>query len=203
MEAKPNRKQQDIYNVSTYTDQELYDILDVNSPTDRELEAKILFLIDKYENLQNESGNQLAQFFNDIYKRFFDDDEEQEENFKNIFINREQPIIEGVDNMTTQVVTDTGFDEARKRSTGDPGTIQVSVPLQNQIGLTSIPQVGYTKTLDYSLDKLNPLLQQTTKRIISIDSQFRDDKKSLSSDFTLQLSEPLKDVVSMKLYSFH
>jgi len=49
---------------------------------------------------------------------------------------------------------------------------------------------------------MNPLLKQTTSRIISIDSQYRDDKTSLTTDFSCELSEPLRDVVSMKLYSF-
>jgi hypothetical protein len=63
--------------------------------------------------------------------------------------------------------------------------------------------IGYTKALDYATGNLNPLLQQTIKRVISIDSQYRDNKKSLTSNFTFHLSEPLKDVVSMKLYSVH
>ena len=37
-----------MYYVNEYTEKELYDILDMNSPTDRELEAKIIFLINKY-----------------------------------------------------------------------------------------------------------------------------------------------------------
>jgi hypothetical protein len=56
-------------------------------------------------------------------------------------------------------------------------------------------------TLNYTQDKLNPLLKQTIKRIISIDSQYRDDKRTLSTHFTFNLSDPLKDVVSIKLYS--
>ena len=63
------------------------------------------------------------------------------------------------------------------------------------------PNVGYTQDLEYSRGRLNPILQQTTKRIISIDSQYRGDKRTFSTDFTFNLSEPLKDVVSLKLYS--
>jgi hypothetical protein len=175
---RPNRSQKDIYDVSTYTDQELYDILDVNSPTDRELEAKLLFLIHKYDNLQNESGNQLVQFFNDIYKRFFDLSEEEEEmETENIFL---KPVIEGLENMGA----DTSGNNSSEKNASE----------KNEA-------VGYTKTLDYAVDKLNPLLQQTTKRVISIDSQYRDNKQNLSTNYTLQLSEPLRDVVSMKLYS--
>ena len=61
----------DLYDIHKYTDQQLYDILDMNSPTDRELEAKIIHLINKYENMQNASGDQLALFFQNIYNHFF------------------------------------------------------------------------------------------------------------------------------------
>ena len=44
-------KKEQLYNIEAYTDEELYDILDVNNPTDRELEAKILFMIHKYEKM--------------------------------------------------------------------------------------------------------------------------------------------------------
>ena len=200
---KQNRSKEDIYDVSEYTDQELYDILDVDSPTDRELEAKILFLIHKYDNLQNESGNQLAQFFNDIYKRFFDvsDEEEEEEEsaegFQNVFT---KSVVEGNENTNTaesaleNAITGANSIRQEQETKAPP-------PNSNSGIIKEETQIGYTKTFDYSQDKLNPLLQQTTTQIISIDSQYRPDKKKLSSDFTLQLSEPLKDVVSMKLYS--
>jgi hypothetical protein len=190
------RSHEDIYNVSSYTDKELYDILDVNNPTDRELEAKLLFLINKYETLQNESGNQLAQFFNEIYKRFFDvsDDENQEEDeeeegeegFQNIF---KQNIVEGF----------TGTEE--QQTTAKSAATEKAAKIKSNADYAYGATLGYTKTLDYSQDKLNPLLQQTVKRVISIDSQYRENRQSLSTNFTLQLSEPLKDVVSMKLYS--
>ena len=44
---KPNTK---MYDVSSYTDRELLDILDLSSPTDRELEAKIIFLINNIKS---------------------------------------------------------------------------------------------------------------------------------------------------------
>jgi hypothetical protein len=63
---------EDIYNVSKYTDEELYNILDLSNPTDRELEARIYHLIKKYKIMDTESGNKLSQFFEDIYNRFFE-----------------------------------------------------------------------------------------------------------------------------------
>lgn len=143
----------ELYNVDNYTDAQLYDILDMNSPTDRELEAKILHLIRKYTAMQTASGNQLATFFEDIHKRFFSED-----------------TIEGFDNNN-------------------------NVQQENIIS---------TQSFDYSQDKLqiNPLIKQTISRIISIDSQYRDVTTSpMTTNFTFDLSEPLRDVVSLKLYS--
>ena len=148
------RRNEDRFDVSKYSDAELYNILDISNPTDRELEARIIHLIRKYSNMQNDSGNMLARFFTDIYNHFFQEENENEES----------------------------KDEEKE-------------PDQN---------ISSVQTLDYSADKLqlNPLLKQTIKRVISIDSQYRDKSiYGLSTNFTFDLSEPLRDVVSLKLYS--
>lgn len=181
---KPNTK---MYDVSSYTDRELLDILDLTSPSDRELEAKIIFLINKYRNIQNDSGDELVQFFEEIYSHFFqtsDDniEEDEEEDGK-------EDIIEGID-------------EEVPASTNQ----EILTKLDNTTYLDSSKArmdkiTNYTKALEYSKGQLNPLLQQTVRRVVTIDSQYRQDKRSLSTDFNLNLSEPLKDIVSMKLYS--
>ena len=77
---KSNDEKQNEYNVGQYTDEELLTILDLNhNPTDRELEAKIIFNINKYKNIPGESGIQLSTFFEDIYARFFELDEEEQQ----------------------------------------------------------------------------------------------------------------------------
>jgi hypothetical protein len=51
-------------------------------------------------------------------------------------------------------------------------------------------------------DKLNPKLENTTTRLINLDSQFRQSSGSESStDYTLDLSDPLTNVLSLRLYS--
>jgi succinate dehydrogenase flavin-adding protein (antitoxin of CptAB toxin-antitoxin module) len=45
-----NKKKENVYDVSGYNDNELYELLDLNNPTDRELEAKIIFMIRKYSS---------------------------------------------------------------------------------------------------------------------------------------------------------
>lgn len=141
----------ELYNVDNYTDAQLYDILDMTSPTDRELEAKILHLIRKYTAMQTAAGSQLVEFFEDIYKRFFD----------------------------------------------SADTEKKSDSLQQE-------NIVATQSFEYSQDKLqlNPLIKETITRVISIDSQYRDVITSpYTTDFTFDLSEPLRDVVSLKLYS--
>ena len=67
----------DLYKIKDYSDAELYEILDLNNPTDRELEAKILMMIHKYENSKAKSSKKLVKFFEDIYEHFFDDSDEE------------------------------------------------------------------------------------------------------------------------------
>jgi hypothetical protein len=176
----------DIYDVSSYTDTELYNILDISNPTEKELEAKIIFLINKYANIQNESGYQLAIFFQEIYKRFFlQEDIPQEE--------------EPNDTTTLQE----NFEDFPGSFSGASGfSIQpINDPTNNL--KNAIAPIA-TQTFDYApnLSGTNPLLKQTIKRVISIDSQYRNKMfQPLSTNFTFNLSEPLKDVVSLKLYS--
>ena len=59
-----------LYNIKNFTDEQLFSILDMDRPTDRELEAKIIHLIRKYENMQNEDGNRLSNFFKQVYDHF-------------------------------------------------------------------------------------------------------------------------------------
>ena len=190
------RNEANMYDVSTYTEKELYNILDLDSPTDRELEAKIIFLINKYKNIQNASGDQLAEFFENIYKRFFESEEdEMSENDED-----NDEIEEGYENMKTNISNQETIKNEQIQPTNSK-TVPNTVMNVKQLDKSTADNIGYTKALEYTNDKLNPLLQETVKRVISIDSQYRDDKTTLSTEFTFNLSDPLKDVVSLKLYS--
>jgi hypothetical protein len=181
-----NRSDDDMYNVSTYTDTELYDVLDLSNPTDRELEAKIIFLYRKYKNMQNSSGEQLARFFNDIYNRFFENEDDPETEI----------VQEGMTSLT----------DIKKMEDIEKPKLDISVDsrtfnIDEQSTTDTKQTINFVKQLDYTGDTINPLLQQTTTRVISIDSQYRADKNALSTEFTFDLSDPLKDVVSLSLYS--
>ena len=159
----------DEYNVKNYSDKDLYNILDLVNPTDRELEAKLNNMIWKYNNIGGESGEKLSKFFTDIYEHFFEVDEEEEEEEEEILYKEEEKKEENVEKEE--------LDEKKNEN------------------------LDYNFQLEYSKGKLNPLLQQTVKRIVSIDSQYRDNKATMSTDYTFNLSDPLKDVVNLRLYS--
>ena len=164
----------DEYDVGQYTEEQLLSILNLKNPSDRELEAKIISMIRKYQRFGNDSGDKLAKFFEDIYEYFFEDTESQE-GFETMGAS---PLNVSQASATIQTVS--------KESVVEPAADNLQL----------------TRPLDYSKDNLNPLLKQTIKRIISIDSQYRDQKKITSaSNFTFNLSEPLKDVVALSLYS--
>ena len=188
----------DDYNVNNYTDNELYDILELVNPSDSILEAKIIQMINKFNSMNNRYGITLATFFTNIYKRFFDvpmDDE-----------------IEGFENIESKK-----YDEETQKFVLDPDApsgIAYSKeldPTTNVFKETNTPLIGKPlksddnirqfKQVDYVKGTLNPLIKQTIKRIISIDSQYREDRDKLSTEFTFNLSEPLSDVVALRLYS--
>lgn len=195
--------EEELYNINDYTDEELYEILDLLNPTDRELEAKIIFSIQKYENIGTESSLKIAQFFEDVYKHFFDTDEYDEGYEEQNNIEEENNTTEGYENLKTSY-----SDEAKKNYVSNDYKPPTTTTGNTAVSGNKIENekkkenVVFTSTLEYTKDPLNPLLKKTTNRYITIDSQYRDDKKSLTTDFSCELSEPLRDVVSMKLYSF-
>ena len=75
---------EDIYNVNKYSDVELFQIFDLINPSDRELETKIIQMMNKYQHIKNDSGTQLYRFFDDIYNHFFDSSDDDVENMDTI-----------------------------------------------------------------------------------------------------------------------
>jgi hypothetical protein len=138
------RKESDIYNVSTYSDGQLYDILDVSNPSDRELEAKIIYLYRKYKNMQNSSGDQLAKFFYDIHKHFFDDDNNEEYEKEN---NNEENSDE--ENDTKEGMT-TLLDALKEQSADIDTTNSRKSKLQSNINTVDLGNVQLSNTIDTS-----------------------------------------------------
>lgn len=75
-----------------------------------------------------------------------------------------------------------------------------NVPMNRQ-------QIATTDTynLPVKQDSLNPNLKNTIKRFVNLDSQFRqyaNNQDSTSTDYTLDLSDTLKDALSLSVYSY-
>lgn len=182
-------KKEDLYDINSYSEKELYEILDLDDPSDRELEAKILMMIHKYKNMDSNSSKKLAYFFESIYDHFFQTNDDDVDNSEETV----KPMIEGLSNMQNANIDISKQDK--------PTELVKRNQEYAEEEPTDKDNVLYTTNLEYAKGGLNPLLKQTTKRIISIDSQYRPNKTTFSTEFTFNLSEPLKDVVSLKLYS--
>lgn len=68
-------------------------------------------------------------------------------------------------------------------------------------------QIATTDTFDLPVkqDSLNPNLKNTINRFVNLDSQFRqytNGIESTSTDYTLDLSDTLKNVLALRLYSY-
>lgn len=85
------------------------------------------------------------------------------------------------------------------------GTDGYNVMKQEQLGIIN------SRVQEFVQDSLNPTLKNTTERMLVIDSLFRQTiapyspnpaSPASSSTFTMDLSEPLVNVLSLKLYSY-
>jgi len=189
------RKKTDIWDISIYTDEEIiHNLLNMSNPTDRELEIKIWSHIQQYKSAQQTPDNlRWLNFYEQIYHRLFSFSEDERENFETQeqdSDNEQDPlspppqssqIIEGFENTPTTKTPQT----TPQPNGGDTGGTKLVTQLQ------------------YATGNVNPLLKETITRSLTIDSQYRDNKKEPSTSFILNLTETIKNVVNISLYSIH
>ena len=169
-----NSEDEDLYNIEKYSEDELFQMLDLNNPTDRELEAKLIYTIEKYDESNVEGASKIKMFFEDAYRYFFENDDNKEEK------KTETPIIEGMESKENEEIKEKPFDKDKQK---DSALVQ-------------------TTSLEYTGSKLNPLLKETQKRVLQLDSQFRNyGNYPSSTDYIINLSEVLNNVVSLRLHS--
>ena len=215
------------YDINEYTDDQCFEMLDLNNPSDRELEMKILQQMDKYER----KSKRLYQFFEQMYDRFFADDEDEEDVIEGFasdatFQYDGKPIpkptakpkvVVGakqykIDDNNQIIVKQ----QMQQKPLGMGGAAQeielpVGVKTEGNVAIKKIDKdvvakaaSSDTRLVDYVKDplKLNPTSLKTIFKMISIDSQYREDSQNTSAtNFSLNLSEDLRNVISMKLYS--
>jgi hypothetical protein len=219
----------------------LYDLLDVE-PTisDRELEAKILSMINEYKTAKaTTDGNDdeydtVIQFMIDIYRFFFDNetpdvdnetgptdfngddrgdgigdsrgrditlknkpyDKRNDDSTFNADVQYDKNI--QVPKQALKLKLDGGTDDMKSVEIAGANTVR-----KNKTDTNNQPtKFNFSYPLQYAINENGQIINQSTKRIVSINSNSRyNTTGTTSSSFTLNLSETLKNVVKMKLYS--
>ena len=202
----------DIHNY--YTDKQLFGLLNLNSPSDRELEAQINNYLRKYRD-----HDELFTFFTGVYNHFFLVDEEpqqqrqypQQEGFEVINQGESElwpdiPVLEKPEifpSNATATATATANENANANAHANVNA-NANANVNANANAPLPPQIKTQKPLKPKIQKqkpLNPYLK-TVKRLVCIDSQFRDTAVyPNSSHFKFELADSLLNVISLKLYS--
>jgi len=185
-------------NVDNYTIAELLEIIELDDPTSDEIIDKTNKFINRFSPF-NENRPELVVFFQKIQAkllRYMNDlekgkDNEYEPNNKQT----EEWYKKQVLPQDNPVQKDKITDRVQKIDVYDNNHMPMK---REQLGITNNFQVPVAQ------DSLNPNLQNVTSRFINLDSQFRQasgGSESMSTNYTLDLSDPLTDVLSLSLYS--
>jgi len=180
-------------NVSHYTVPELLKILDINDDEDFTKEN----IIDQTEmyaaKFKNDNKIELASFFLNMQEYLLNKEEERTE------LNERQTLQwyenEALPQTTNPAQKDKNTDRVQKIDVYNNNHVPMN---RDQLG------VNNTVSLPVAQDTLNPVLENVTKRFINLDSKYRqaDGVNGVSSDYVVDLTEPLTNVLSLRLYSF-
>jgi len=204
-------------NISDYTLSELMAIIEIEDLTPQNIIENTNYYINKYR-IKNP---QLSSFFQNVQSQLLQYAEGLDENEDNNNNDEEGKIIvEGFGNMDNEAIYPAGnkqitdwyqnenltqSDENQaNKITNRKQKIQVfgneKVPMKRE-------QIATTDTynLPVKQDSLNPNLKNTITRFLNLDSQFRQYTSgidSTSTNYTCDLSDTLKNTLSISLYSY-
>ena len=188
-------------NVNNYTNVELYTILGLNNqdtPTSKQIFDATNKLIQEFKNKKNFT---VSQFFQDIQTRLV---RKQGNEYVDSTEVAEDPNTKQTNEWYKHQALPQDNTTQKNKVTDRFQKIDVydnqHVPMKRE-------QLGVNNTIDVKVaqDSLNPNLENITSRFINLDSQFRQSTggtESLSTDYTCDLSDPLTNVLSLRLYSF-
>jgi hypothetical protein len=209
-------------NVSNYSLSELLTIVEID---DEDInEETILSKTNHFINKFKGKNPELANFFTEIqsqllqYADGLQEDDEEDTNGK--IIVESNVSYEGFGNMNNdavypageKMITDWYQNENLKQS--NQNQVDKITQRQQKIGFFGnqhIPmkqeQIATTDTfsLPVKQDSLNPNLKNTINRFVNLDSQFRQYTSgidSTSTEYTLDLSDTLKNALNLRLYSY-
>ena len=207
-------------NVSNYTLSELLTIVDIeNEEIDKD---EIIRKTNQYINKFKTKNPKLAVFFKDVQSQLLQYEQGLEVDFEEDTTGKiiVEPRVEGFANMSNEAVYPAGEKQVsdwyreQNLTQGDQNQVdKITQRIQkvgvfgNQHAPMKREQIATTDT--YSLpvkqDSLNPNLKNTITRFVNLDSQFRQYTSgidSTSTNYTLDLSDTLKNALSLSLYSY-
>ncbi len=193
-------------NVDNYTIDELVAILNLDDVTPENIKKVTENYINRFKK---EKNGVMVTFFTDIQKRllnyYFDLSKGEGKFIGNEYDN--EPVHENkrVAGQTKEWYENEYLKQSDKGQTSKITDRKQKVDLYD--GNDHLPmnqeQLGISNTYNVPVaqDSLNPNLKNITERFVVLDSQYRQNGE-LATDYTLDLSEQLKDVLSLRLYSF-
>jgi len=184
--------------VSNYTLSELMAIVELDDLDPTHIMNKTYTLIEKYKNNNPQLSiffkgiqSQLLQYSQGLYNENDEDNAIYPIGEKEVDDRYENEYLRQNDKNQTDKITE------RKQKIDVFG--DQHLPMTRQ-------QLGVNDTFNVSVkqDSLNPNLKNTISRFVNLDSQFRQLSgiNSNSTNYTLDLSDTLKNVLSMRLYSY-
>ena len=187
------------YNVDNYTVTELFEILglDLDDLTSNDIISSTNNYIKRFSN---ENRPELVTFFQSIQTKLLRYIRELETSGKDAeYTPNEKQTKEWFKYETLPQENTTQKDKITDRIQKIDVYDNEHVPMnREQLGVNNNFNVPVAQ------DSLNPNLENITSRFINLDSQFRQasgGSESMSTDYTLDLSDPLTDVISLRLYS--
>lgn len=183
-------------NVDNYSISELFAILDINDPMTI-TDADIMDATNQYiQKFTTENNTQMSLFFTNIQTTLLD----------------HQKKLQKMNN-TTALQTEEWYKDEALPQKDDTVQLDKVTARKQKIDVYNnnhFPMnrdalgVNNNFTIPVAQDSLNPNLKNTVNRFVVIDSQYRQPAggvESSSTNYTLDLSEPLTDTLSLRLYS--
>ena len=204
-------------NVSNYTLSELLTIVELDNDDDIN-EETVLLKTNQFINKFKHKKPEIAVFFKEIQSQLL-------EYVSGLEVDSDEDttgkiVVEGFGSMTNDAVYPKGekmitdWYENENLTQSNQNQVDKITQRKQKIGVfgnqhAPMKQEQLATTDTFSLpvkqDSLNPNLKNTTNRFVNLDSQFRQYTSgidSTSTDYTLDLSDTLKNALNLRLYSY-
>ena len=186
-------------NTENYSIDELISILEIEDITIDNVLSKIQYYLHKFH-----TNNKMKNFFINIKDKIIDFLQlNEKENFQNMEETEPSPEVQQKKWFDREYLLQNNPTQDNKITDREQ---QVDIfnnghfPMnRKQLGINNNYQVPYAQ------DTLNPTLENTITRLVNLDSNYRQSTagyETISTDYSLDLSEPLKNILNIGLYSF-